>query len=39
MSSPSLWSLTGASNTAETLFTVTCPQNSVIQVSCAKVNG
>jgi len=35
MSSPSLWSLSGASNLTEVLFTVTCPQFSVLQVSCA----
>jgi hypothetical protein len=35
MSSPDLWSLTGASNSTETLFTVTCPAGSVIQLSLA----
>lgn len=35
MSSPSLWSLQGASNSTEVLFTVTCPANSVIQMSVA----
>jgi hypothetical protein len=34
-SSPDLWSLTGASNIAEDLFSITCPANTVIQLSVA----
>jgi hypothetical protein len=35
MSSPDLWTLSGASNLAEVLFTVTCPVGSVLQVEVA----
>jgi hypothetical protein len=35
MSSPDLWSLVGATNLAEVLFTVTAPVNSIIQLSAA----
>jgi hypothetical protein len=35
LSSPDLWSLSGASNLAEILFSVTCPASSVIQLSLA----
>jgi hypothetical protein len=35
MSSPSLWSLSGASNLAEVLFSVTAPTGSVVQLQCA----
>lgn len=35
MSSPDLWTLSGASNLTEVLFTVTCPVGSVLQVEVA----
>jgi hypothetical protein len=35
LSTPDLWSLVGASNLAEVLFSVTCPANSVLQVALA----
>jgi len=35
MSSPDLWSLTGASNLAEVLFTITTPTSSVVQLHVA----
>lgn len=35
LSSPDLWSLAGASNLAEALFSVSAPQNSIIQLSVA----
>jgi hypothetical protein len=34
-SSPSLWSIIGATNSGETMFTVTCPSGSVLQLSVA----